>query len=231
MRINKYVSLTGFCSRRQTDRLIGEGRITINGRICEPGDEVEASDLVLIDQKPIPLKADPIYLLLNKPVGITCTAAPHVQGNIMDFMNFSQRIFPVGRLDKASQGLIIMTNDGDIVNRIMRSEHDHEKEYVVTLESPYDDEFLSKMAEGVAILGTITKPCKVNRVDEHTFTIVLTQGLNRQIRRMSKELGHKVVRLERIRIMNLRLDGLKDGEWREFSAEERKELFCLLGQE
>ncbi|MCM3006657.1 pseudouridine synthase [Priestia koreensis] len=231
MRINKYVSLTGFCSRRQTDRLIGEGRITINGRICEPGDEVEASDLVLIDQKPIPLKADPIYLLLNKPVGITCTAAPHVQGNIMDFMNFSQRIFPVGRLDKASQGLIIMTNDGDIVNRIMRSEHDHEKEYVVTLESPYDDEFLSKMAEGVAILGTITKPCKVNRVDEHTFTIVLTQGLNRQIRRMSKELGHKVVRLERIRIMNLRLDGLKDGEWREFSAEERKELFRLLGQE
>ncbi|UNL84959.1 pseudouridine synthase [Priestia koreensis] len=231
MRINKYVSLTGFCSRRQTDRLIGEGRITINGRICEPGDEVEASDLVLIDQKPIPLKADPIYLLLNKPVGITCTAAPHVQGNIMDFMNFPQRIFPVGRLDKASQGLIIMTNDGDIVNRIMRSEHDHEKEYVVTLESPYDDEFLSKMAEGVAILGTITKPCKVNRVDEHTFTIVLTQGLNRQIRRMSKELGHKVVRLERIRIMNLRLDGLKDGEWREFSAEERKELFRLLGQE
>ncbi|WP_315906047.1 pseudouridine synthase [Priestia koreensis] len=231
MRINKYVSLTGFCSRRQTDRLIGEGRITINGRICEPGDEVEASDLVLIDQKPIPIKADPIYLLLNKPVGITCTAAPHVQGNIMDFMNFPQRIFPVGRLDKASQGLIIMTNDGDIVNRIMRSEHDHEKEYVVTLESPYDDEFLSKMAEGVAILGTITKPCKVNRVDEHTFTIVLTQGLNRQIRRMSKELGHKVVRLERIRIMNLRLDGLKDGEWREFSAEERKELFRLLGQE
>ncbi|MGE7217871.1 pseudouridine synthase [Priestia koreensis] len=231
MRINKYVSLTGFCSRRQTDRLIGEGRITINGRICEPGDEVEASDLVLIDQKPIPIKADPIYLLLNKPVGITCTAAPHVQGNIMDFMNFPQRIFPVGRLDKASQGLIIMTNDGDIVNRIMRSEHDHEKEYVVTLESPYDDEFLSKMAEGVAILGTITKPCKVNRVDEHTFTIVLTQGLNRQIRRMSKEVGHKVVRLERIRIMNLRLDGLKDGEWREFSAEERKELFRLLGQE
>jgi len=231
MRINKYVSLTGFCSRRQTDRLIGEGRITINGRICEPGDEVEASDLVLIDQKPIPIKADPIYLLLNKPVGITCTAAPHVQGNIMDFMNFPQRIFPVGRLDKASQGLIIMTNDGDIVNRIMRSEHDHEKEYVVTLERPYDDEFLRKMGEGVAILGTITKPCQVTRVDEHTFTIILTQGLNRQIRRMSKELGHKVVRLERIRIMNLRLDGLKDGEWREFSAEERKELFRLLGQE
>ncbi|KOO37363.1 pseudouridine synthase [Priestia koreensis] len=231
MRINKYVSLTGFCSRRQTDRLIEEGRITINGRICEPGDEVEASDLVLIDHQPIPIKADPIYLLLNKPVGVTCTAAPHVQGNIMDFMNFPERIFPVGRLDKASQGLIIMTNDGDIVNRIMRSEHDHEKEYVVTLERPYDDEFLRKMGEGVAILGTITKPCKVTRVDEHTFTIVLTQGLNRQIRRMSKELGHKVMRLERIRIMNLHLDGLKDGEWREFSAEERKELFRLLGQE
>ncbi|MCP8968091.1 pseudouridine synthase [Ectobacillus ponti] len=228
MRINKYISETGFCSRRETDRLIDAGRITINGTVCQPGDEVEPGDTVLVDGKPIPPREPSVYLLLNKPPGITCTAAEQVEDNIISFVNYPIRIFPVGRLDKASEGLILMTNDGSIVNKISRSEHGHEKEYIVRVDRPFDDAFLQHMAEGVEILGTKTKPCQVSRVSEDTFRIILTQGLNRQIRRMSKALGYQVEKLERIRIMNLEAKGLPQGQWRYVTEEELRQLLALL---
>ena len=228
MRINKYISETGFCSRRETDRLIAAKRITINEVICEPGDTVSPGDVVLIDGKAIPKKADSIYLLLNKPVGITCTAAPHVTGNIIEFVNYPIRIFAVGRLDKASEGLILLTNDGDIVNKMMRSENAHEKEYLVKVDRPITDDFIETMASGVEILGVMTKPCEVIRMNDYEFKIILTQGLNRQIRRMSKALGYKVTKLERIRIMNLTLTGLERGDYRELTNEELKLLLSSL---
>lgn len=227
MRINKYISETGYCSRRETDRLIEAKRITINGVICEPGVTVSPGDVVFIDGKSIPKKAEPVYIALNKPIGITCTAAKHVEGNIMDFVNYPSRIFPIGRLDKASEGLILLTNDGDIVNRIMRSENGHEKEYVVTVDKPITEKFIQDMSNGVEILRTRTKPCHVFRINDYQFRIILTQGLNRQIRRMSKALGYKVVRLERIRIMNIHVDGIEEGEWRDLTDEE---LYTLLSQ-
>ncbi|MDE5414836.1 pseudouridine synthase [Alkalihalobacterium chitinilyticum] len=222
MRINKFISLTGVCSRRETDRLIDAGRITINDRICEHGDTVELTDIVCIDGKQIKIKEneEKTYIVLNKPVGITCTAQPLVEGNIIQFINYPKRIFPVGRLDKASEGLILLTDDGDIVNKMMRSEHNHEKEYIVTVDQPITDEFIEGMSNGVEILGTTTKLCRVSRVNDDTFRIILTQGLNRQIRRMSKVFGYKVTRLQRIRIMNIELGTLKAGEWRELSDSE-----------
>ncbi|MGG4489413.1 pseudouridine synthase [Metabacillus idriensis] len=228
MRINKYISETGYCSRRETDRLIANCRISINGVTCEAGDTVAEGDIVLIDGSPIPSKAAPVYLALNKPVGITCTAAKEVKGNIIDFMAFPERIFPVGRLDKASEGLILLTNDGSIVNKIMRSEHGHEKEYLVKVDKPFDHDFILGMSGGVEILGVTTKPCTVEKISDSEFRIILTQGLNRQIRRMCKVFGYKVERLERKRIMNLSVEGLKSGEWRKLTSGEIEELMSSL---
>jgi 23S rRNA pseudouridine2604 synthase len=228
LRINKYISVTGFCSRRETDRLIESQRITINGVICEAGATVEEGDLVLIDGKPLGNKGKPVYLLLNKPAGITCTAAKNIEGNIIDFINYPERIFPVGRLDKASEGLILLTNDGDIVNKMMRSENNHEKEYIVTVDKPFSHSFIEGMADGVEILGVKTKPCKVTRISDDVFRIILTQGLNRQIRRMSKVFGYKVIKLERIRIMNIALANLPKGKWRELAREELVQLKGIL---
>jgi len=229
MRINKYISETKFCSRRETNRLIAAGRITINGKVCEKGAFVEPHDIVLIDGKVIPLHdGEKVYLALNKPIGIICTAAEHVAGNIIQFINYPSRIFAIGRLDKASEGLILLTNDGDIVNKIMRSEHNHEKEYVVSVDKPVVDEFIATMAQGVAILDTVTKPCQVFKESEYEFRIILTQGLNLQIRRMCKALGYKVLKLERIRIMNITLDQLERGKWRHLNDGEVHKLFSML---
>lgn len=223
MRINKLFSNLGLCSRKETNRLIKANRITVNGRLCEPGQWVEEEDIILIDDEPIPVK-DKIYIALNKPVGITCTAAKEVESNIIDFMNYPEYIFPVGRLDKASQGLILMTNDGDLANKILKSENEHEKEYIVTVDKPFDDFFMKAMSKGVEICGGRTKPCKVSRVSEDTFRIILTQGLNRQIRRMSRYFGYTVVRLKRIRIMNINIDGIDIGKWRNLTEKEIIEL-------
>jgi 23S rRNA pseudouridine2604 synthase len=228
MRINKYIAETGYCSRRETDRLVEAGRITINGIICEHGSQVEPGDIVLIDGKPIKAKPKSVYIALNKPVGITSTSEKQVKGNIVDFVNHKERIFPIGRLDKDSQGLILLTNDGDIVNKILRSEFGHEKEYIVTVDKPINQEFLNGMANGVEILGVKTKKCKVSKMNERTFRIILTQGLNRQIRRMCKVFGYRVVKLERIRIMNIKLGKLPVGEWRDLTIEELNDLFQQL---
>ncbi|MCF2715797.1 pseudouridine synthase [Paenibacillus sp. S33] len=228
MRINKYISETGFCSRRETNRLIAAGRITINGNVCEAGAEVEPQDIVLIDGEAIPLNSsEPVYLALNKPIGIVCTAAEQVAGNIISYVNYPSRIFAIGRLDKASEGLILLTNDGSIVNQMMRSEHGHEKEYVVTVDQPVTNEFTQAMSCGVEILNVITKPCKVDRTSEYEFRIILTQGLNLQIRRMCKALGYRVLKLERVRIMNITLDHLERGQWRHL---EKAELELLLAK-
>lgn len=228
IRINKHISETGYCSRRETDRLIAAGRISINDVVCEPGDHVGPGDIVLIDGQPIPSKMEPVYIALNKPIGITCTAAPHVAGNIIDFVNYPSRIFAVGRLDKASEGLILLTNDGDIVNKMMRSEYGHEKEYVVTVDKSITEEFLHSMSSGVDILGVRTKPCDTFRVDDNVFRIILTQGLNLQIRRMCKALGYRVLKLERIRIMNITLHGIEQGKWRDLTPEEMHVLESQL---
>ncbi|MBU3127455.1 pseudouridine synthase [Clostridium tagluense] len=223
MRINKLLSNHGICSRTDANRLIAENRIIVNGKLATPGQWVEEEDIILIDNEPIPVK-DKIYVALNKPVGITCTAEKTVQSNIIDFMNYPEYIFPVGRLDKASQGLILMTNDGDLANKILESENEHEKEYIVRLNKPFDDLFIKGMSEGVEICSVITRPCKVSRVSVDTFSIVLTQGLNKQIRRMSSAFGYKVVRLERIRIMDIKIEGIDNGNWRYLTDKEVIEL-------
>lgn len=223
MRINKLLSNSGFCSRRETNRLIAENRIIVNGRLCEPGQWVKEEDIILIDNKPIPVK-DKIYIILNKPVGIICTAAKEVEGNIIDYINYPEYIFPVGRLDKASQGLILLTNDGELANEILASEGKHEKEYIVTVHKPFDDFFIKGMSQGVEICGVRTRPCKMSRVSEDTFRIILTQGLNKQIRRMTKVFGYKVIRLERIRIINIKNDYINIGKWRNLTEEEVIEL-------
>ncbi|WP_379137731.1 pseudouridine synthase [Paenibacillus sp. sgz500958] len=230
MRINKYISETGFCSRRETDRLIEAGRITVNGVACLAGAEVESEDVVLIDGNEIPRRTEQVYLALNKPKGIVCTAARQVAGNIIDFVNYPSRIFAVGRLDKDSEGLILLTNDGDIVNKMMRSENGHEKEYRVTVDKPVTPEFLHQMSAGVEILEVTTKPCEVFFLDECEFRIILTQGLNLQIRRMCKALGYRVLKLERERIMNITTEGLEQGQWRNLTPEELKELLLRLNE-
>ncbi|ARC86431.1 pseudouridine synthase family protein [Clostridium argentinense CDC 2741] len=223
MRINKLLSNYGICSRREANRLIAENRIKVNGRLCKQGQWVEEEDIILIDNEPIPVK-DKVYIVLNKPVGITCTAAKEVKDNIIDFMDYKEYIFPVGRLDKASQGLILMTNDGELANKILESENEHEKEYIVTVDKAFDDFFIKGMSEGVEICGVKTRPCKVSRITEDTFRIILTQGLNKQIRRMTKTFGYTVVRLERIRIINIKIDGIDTGKWRNLTEEEVMEL-------
>ncbi len=228
IRIQKHLSLTGMISRREGIRLIKEGRITINGSPAHHNSMVDQGCVVLLDGQPLKQKQRDIYLLLHKPVGITCTAQKNVEGNIIDFLNFPERVFPVGRLDKNSEGLILMTNDGDIVNKLMKSEYNHEKEYVVTVNRSFTDYFIEKLAGGVDILGQKTKSCHVERVSEDTFTIILTQGLNRQIRRMTKVLDYRVERLIRTRILDFRLDGLAPGEWRELTDEEVKRFKLQL---
>jgi 23S rRNA pseudouridine2604 synthase len=224
MRLNKYISETGICSRREADARIEAGRVTINGAVATLGMQVADGDVVCIDGQVVGAPQKHVYLALNKPVGVICTTERDVAGNIADFVGYRERIFPIGRLDRDSEGLILLTNNGDIVNEILRSENEHEKEYVVTVDRPVTPLFLSGMASGVRILGTVTKPCKVTRVAAAAFRIVLTQGLNRQIRRMCSFFGYKVVRLQRIRIVNLTLDGLKPGQWRELTPAEIRGL-------
>lgn len=228
MRINKFISETGICSRREADEIIKSGRVTINGVIAELGSTAEHGDNVCIDGKPLGVKNKNVYIALNKPVGITSTTERHIKGNIVDFVNHKERIFPIGRLDKDSDGLILLTNDGDIVNKILRAENNHEKEYIVTVNKPVTDFFLKGMANGVRILGTKTKPCIVNRVGEKVFKIILTQGLNRQIRRMCAVFDYKVVRLQRIRIMNIHIGKLKVGQWRDLTEKELSELMKTI---
>ncbi|MFE6794868.1 23S rRNA pseudouridine(2604) synthase RluF [Paenibacillus chitinolyticus] len=228
MRINKFISETGICSRRKADELVQAGRVTINGAPAELGSTAEPGDDVRIDGKPLGTKKKSVYIVLNKPVGITCTTERHISGNIVDFVRHPERIFPIGRLDKDSEGLILMTNDGDIVNKILRAENNHEKEYIVTVNQPITNSFVQGMSTGVRILGTKTKPCKVTRINDHTFRIILTQGLNRQIRRMCQAFGYQVHRLQRVRIMNIKLDGLPKGKWRDLSEIEFTRLMELL---
>lgn len=223
MRINKLLSNYGICSRKDANRIIEQGRIIVNGKLCEPGQWVEEYDNILLDNEPIKPK-DKVYIVLNKPVGITCTLARDVKDNIIDFMNYPDYIFPVGRLDKESQGLILMTNDGDLGNKILESDNGHEKEYIVTANKPFHDNFIKGMSEGVEILGVKTRPCIIKRISEDTFSIILTQGLNRQIRRMTKAFGYEVTRLERVRIMNVELKDLEIGKWRNLTEEEVSEL-------
>lgn len=223
MRINKLLSNYGYCSRREANRLIEENRIMVNGSFCIPGQWVEEEDIILIDNEPVSMK-NKIYIAVNKPVGITCTSEKKVKDNIIDYVNFGEYIFPVGRLDKASQGLILLTNDGELANKILEAENNHEKEYVVTLDKPFDDSFIEGMSQGVEICGIKTRSSKVSRVSEKTFRITLTQGLNKQIRRMSKAFGYTVVRLERIRILDIKIDGIAIGKWRALTKEELMEL-------
>jgi 23S rRNA pseudouridine2604 synthase len=228
MRINKFISETGFCSRREADRLIEAKRVTINGQVAELGSTVNETDIVKVDNKEIGEKKKSIYIALYKPVGITSTTDREIEGNIVDFVNHPERIFHIGRLDKDSEGLILLTNDGDIVNEILRAENNHEKEYIVTVNKKITDEFIYRMANGVRILGKITKKCHVEKIDDRAFKIILTQGLNRQIRRMCSVFGYKVTRLKRIRIMNIQLGDLKVGQWRYLTKEELDKLNFLL---
>jgi 23S rRNA pseudouridine2604 synthase len=228
MRINKFISESGQASRRGADKLISEGRVTINGKTAVIGDQVEPGDDVCINGSPIRVAQNYVYIALNKPVGITSTTERHIKGNIIDLVNHPLRIFHIGRLDKESEGLILLTNDGDIVNEILRAENKHEKEYIVTVDRPITPEFLKKMAAGVEILDTKTLPCKVTQMSKYVFQIILTQGLNRQIRRMCSALGLGVVRLQRTRIMNIHLGNLPIGQWRDLSKKERNQLFADL---
>jgi len=230
VRINKYLSEIGYCSRRAADKLIEEGKITINGKVPEMGTKVEEGDEVRVDGKLVgkPSEQKHIYLAFNKPVGIVCTTDTRVEpDNIIDYINYPKRIFPIGRLDKPSEGLIFLTNDGDIVNKILRARNNHEKEYIVTVNQPINKDFIYKMSNGVPILDTVTRKCIVKQLGPQKFKIILTQGLNRQIRRMCEHLGYRVRTLKRIRIMNISLD-VPVGKYREFTHEELTELNRLL---
>ena len=231
MRINKFISEAGTASRRGADKLITEGRVTINGKRATIGSQVEPGDDVRVNGNQLFVARNNVYIALNKPVGITSTTEKGVKGNIVDLVNHPFRVFHIGRLDKDSEGLILLTNDGDIVNEILRSENQHEKEYVVSVDRPITPEFLKQMSEGVKILDTITLPCKVEQLSKYDFKIILTQGLNRQIRRMCEELGYNVYRLQRIRIMNIQLDNLLVGQWRYLSKKEKAQLFQELNYE
>lgn len=224
VRLNKYISETGFCSRREADKLIEQGRVMIDGLKATTGMKVSKGQSVSIDGKPLKVENELVYIALNKPVGITCTTESKIKGNIVDFINHEKRIFPIGRLDKDSQGLIFMTNDGDIVNKILRAGNNHEKEYIVTVNKPITHEFIKGMSNGVPILGTVTKKCLVKKESKNSFRIILTQGLNRQIRRMCEYFGYEVKKLERIRIMNVSLGNLKMGSWRYLTKKELAEI-------
>lgn len=228
-RINKYLSEVGYCSRRAADKLIEQGRVTINGKVPEMGTKISEGDIVNVDGKAIlETQEKPVYLAFNKPIGIVCTTDTHVEkDNIIDFIKYPKRIFPIGRLDKPSEGLIFLTNDGDIVNKILRARNHHEKEYIVNVNKPITQEFLRKMRNGVPILETITRTCEVEEISKYQFKIVLTQGLNRQIRRMCEFLEYRVTKLRRIRIMNIKLD-VPVGQWRDITDDELKEINRLV---
>lgn len=228
-RINKYLSEVGYCSRRAADKLLEEGRITINGKIPELGTKVSDEDEIFVDGKSIrKTEEEFVYIAFNKPVGIVCTTdVKREKNNIIDYISHPKRIFPVGRLDKPSEGLILLTSDGDIVNKILRAKNNHEKEYLVRVDKPITEKFLEKMRNGVPILDTVTRKCEVEKIDTMNFRIVLTQGLNRQIRRMCEYLGYEVKKLKRIRIMNIKLD-VPVGKWRDLTSDELSELNKLL---
>jgi len=226
--LNKYISETGFCSRREADKYIDQARVTINNSIAIKGNRVMPGDVVEIDGEPIKNKDKIVYLVFNKPVGITCTTDLKDKHNIISFINFKSRIFPIGRLDKPSEGLIFLTNDGDIVNKILRAGNNHEKEYVVTVDKPITGEFVNKMSNGIRILDTVTKKCFVKQDGKNRFRIILTQGLNRQIRRMCVALGYNVTTLKRVRIMNMTLADLPVGKWRFFTPGEINTIETLV---
>ena len=222
--LNKYISSTGICSRREADRMIADGRVAINGQTAQKGNRVFEGDEVQIDGQPLKTKPRALYIAFNKPAGIVSTTDSKEKKNIIRYINHPQRLFPIGRLDKPSEGLIFLTNDGDIVNKILRAGNQHEKEYIVTVKQPITPEFIKRMANGIPILGTVTKKCKVEQLNAYTFRIILIQGLNRQIRRMCQYLGYDVTRLKRVRIMNVQLGSLRVGQWRELTPAEIEKI-------
>lgn len=228
IRINKYLSMAGVCSRREADRELLAGHVTIDGKVASAGDRVRKGEQVLFQGNPVRMKDEPVLLVVNKPKGIVCTAQKKEKDNIVDFLHYPIRIYPIGRLDKQSEGLILMTNEGDLVNKIMRSGNCHEKEYLVTVNKPLTPRFLRGMAGGVPILNTVTRKCKIERIGKQSFRIILTQGLNRQIRRMCEYFGYRVVSLKRVRIMNICLGGLPVGQYRNVTAQERGQLDEML---
>ena len=231
VRINKFLSQAGFCSRREADKFILDERVTINGIVAKMGEKIDPNDDISVDGERISKKPNKkIYIILNKPKGIVCTTDSGVEkNNIIDYVNHPKRIFPIGRLDKTSEGLIFLTNDGDIVNKILRAKNKHEKEYHVTVDKPITHEFIQQMSKGIPILNTVTRPCEIKRIKDYEFKIILTQGLNRQIRRMCEYLGYRVKKLKRIRIMNIELD-IPLGEWRYFNDQEFSELKGMLSK-
>lgn len=226
-RLNKAIAETGYCSRREADKLIETRQVKVNGEVAVMGVKVTPNDVITIKGQIITKTVPNIYLIFNKPVGITCTTDLRVKGNIISYINYPERIFPIGRLDKPSEGLIFLTNDGDIVNKILRSRNNHEKEYIVRVNKKVTNEFIRKMGNGIPILDTVTKKCKVWKINSYTFKIILTQGLNRQIRRMCEYLGYEVVKLKRLRIMNVELGTLQPGKYRTFTRKELKDLVSL----
>ena len=228
-RLNKFIADSGYCSRREADRLIEEGRVKVDGRVGVLGDRIQPGMSVTVDGQSLTGDGEKVYIVLNKPVGIVCTADPREPMNVVDYLNYPIRIFPVGRLDKDSHGLLLLTSDGEIVNRLLRAAGGHEKEYEVEVDKPVTREFLEGMMKGVPILDTVTLPCKVRRTGDRSFNIIIVQGLNRQIRRMCEYFGYNVRSLRRIRIMNIKLGNLKPGQWREVTEAEFKELMRQLG--
>ena len=224
IRLNKYIASSGLCSRREADSLIENGKVTINGVVALQGTKVNDGDVVLVNGRKITPDDDMVYIAFNKPLGVTCTTDKRDPSNIIDFIGYNDRIFPVGRLDKNSSGLILLTNDGSIVNKLLRAENGHEKEYLVTVNRPYDKNFIKQMESGVPVLGQLTLPCKLKPAGDKTFKIILQQGLNRQIRRMCEYLGYKVTKLKRIRFMNIYLGELETGKWRYLTSDEKEEL-------
>lgn len=226
--LNKYVSATGICSRREADRMIEQGRISINGKVARKGNRVQKGDRVYLDKKPLKSKPKSLYIAFNKPVGIVCTTDRKERNNIIDFIGHRERLFPIGRLDKPSQGLIFLTNDGDIVNKILRAGNKHEKEYHVTVDKNITPLFIKRMSNGLPILGKKTRKCEVSKINDRSFKIILTEGMNRQIRRMCTFLGYEVVRLQRIRIMNVAIGKLKVGAWRLLTSKEMDVIFKMV---
>lgn len=228
IRLNKFLSEAGVCSRREADRLIESGKVTVDGKIAQTGMKVKESQVVCVGKKQVKPKNEMVLLAVNKPVGIVCTEEKREKNNIIKFLNYPERITYIGRLDKDSEGLLLMTNNGDIINKMMRAGNEHEKEYIVTVNKPVTEEFIKKMANGVPILDTVTRKCKVEKIGKCKFRIILTQGLNRQIRRMCEYLGYKVTRLQRVRVMNIELGNLKPGEYRAVTEEEIAKLYELI---
>lgn len=230
IRINKFFTEQGICSRREADRLVESGTVTINGQVAKLGDRVGPADVIARDGQEIPWGKPPLYIKYHKPVGVTTTSEAHVERNIIAEIGHPERIFPIGRLDKDSSGLILLTNDGNIVNEILRTEFGHEREYLVEVDRPFDQSFLDRMSQGVIILGSRTKPCRMSRAGPSRFSIVLTEGRNRQIRRMCRALGYRVTNLHRIRIMHITVQGLGVGAWKELTKQEREQLLDAVGR-